>query len=86
MNPIHEHKYHLGGLIFTTKFIPNGDPDQLFTNQILTMHTLEDEVNICLCGTQITSTHLRELANQLDIAQLEAKSKLLVQQNSTVEH
>ncbi len=83
--PIHTHSFNFnpednGGesLTLTTKFIPNGDPDERFyTNQEITLNSYGNCASIKLFGAQITADVLRKLANELDAAEIEYRKKFI---------
>lgn len=52
-------------LTLTTKFYDNGG-GEVYVNQELSLMSYCNSASFNLCGTQITSGSLRELANQLD--------------------
>lgn len=58
-----------------TKFYDNGD-GEIFTNQEIKLNSYGNSASIELCGVEITPDLLRELANRLESAKLEVKSKL----------
>jgi hypothetical protein len=64
-------------LILKTEFFDNGDhakglPNGIYTNQTLTLQSYGNSASLHLCGTQLTSEILRDLANKLDQAKIEA--------------
>jgi len=61
--------------ILTTKCIANGDPGGIFLNQELTLQSYGNSATFNLCGTTLTPSSLRVLANQLDIVINEAMQK-----------
>ena len=89
--PAHKHIFVFNGkdnggesLSLTTEFFYNGDGAEavkknqaIYTNQTLTLNSYCNSASIHLCGTLITPSMLRELANQLDQANIEAKNKIL---------
>lgn len=61
-------------LTLTTEYFHNGDKENgIYTNQQLTLHSYCNEATFSLSGASIDSKALRELANQLDEARIEAK-------------
>lgn len=59
-------------LCLTTKFFANGDPGGIFTNQELTLRSYCNSVTFNLAGATITPEMLRELAEELAAARLNA--------------
>jgi hypothetical protein len=79
---VHEHRFEFGSgggesLSITTKFIDNGDPEPegIYWNQKLTLQSYCNSAIFDLCGTILDSNILRQLANELDKAQIEAQTK-----------
>ena len=78
---IHEHRFDFSGcsdnLSITTKFIDNGDDghDGIYWNQVLTLQGCGNSASFELSGIILDSAALRELANELDRAQIEAEKK-----------
>lgn len=69
---------NIGGesVSLTTSILSNGEPDGIFINQVISLQSYGNSASINLFSTQITPTVLRELANQLESAILEAKAKI----------
>lgn len=61
-------------LLLTTEFIDNGDnaENSIFLNQQLTLHSYCNSATFNLCGTPLTPEVLRKLANELEIAKIQA--------------
>ena len=61
-------------LTLTTEFITNGDTvtekESIFLNQQLTLQSYGNSATFNLCGINLNSTTLRELANQLDVTRM----------------
>ena len=60
-------------LTLTTRFFPNGDPGVVFTNQELSLQSYCNSASLNLHGASITPDMLRQLANELEKAQIEAE-------------
>lgn len=62
------------GLFLKTTFYGNGDvgPNGLFVNQEITLNSYQNSASINLFGIPITSTMLRQLADELDVAKSNA--------------
>lgn len=60
-------------LSLTTKFFPNGDPGGIFTNQELTLQSYCNSATMNLVGATFTPDLLRQLANELDRCEQEAR-------------
>jgi hypothetical protein len=80
-NPVKTHRFCFNrgdnsgeSLTLTTKFIPNGDPGVVFTNQVLELQSYGNSACINLYGIAITPELLRQLANQLDAETIAAKA------------
>jgi len=83
MKPVHRHVFCFnpqtnGGesLTIITDFIPNGDPGIIYTSQEISLGSYSNSASFNLSGASLTPENLRDLANQLESAQIEAKSKL----------
>ena len=61
-------------LTLVTKMFANGDPNGVYWNQELTLHSYCNSASINLYGPALTPKLLRELANQLEFADIEAKA------------
>jgi|CXWK01.1.fsa_nt_gi hypothetical protein len=61
------------GLYLTTKIYGNGDPDGIFLNQELRLQSYSNSASLHLVGTTLTPSLLRELANQIESAMIQAK-------------
>lgn len=59
-------------LTLTTQFFNNGDPGEVYMNQELSLQSYCNSASINLVGVQVTPDSLRELANLLDKALVEA--------------
>jgi len=59
-----------------TKFVDNGDgfPDGILTEQTLTLMSYGNSASISLCAASFNSKNLRELANGLDAARIQAEN------------
>lgn len=62
-------------LSITTDFYSNGDPDGIYVNQEITLHSYCNHASIHLFGASLMPNNLRELADQLEKAMAEAKEK-----------
>lgn len=66
--------------MFITDFYDNGDQKEdgssIYTGQSIKLHSYCNSAQIDLCGIQITSKLLRELANELDEAYILAKQNV----------
>ena len=60
-----------------TSFISNGDPGMVFMTHELTLYSYGNAATFHLSGISITSDKLRQLANELDEAKIEARAALL---------
>lgn len=57
-------------LLLETEMFDNGDDeDNIYWNQHLTLHSYGNSACFNLCGITLTPKLLRELANQLEVAQ-----------------
>ena len=68
-------------LILTTDFFDNGDaaaglPDGIYTNQELALQSYGNSASFNLCGAALTPALLRQLANELDKAEIEANAEV----------
>ena len=59
-------------LTITTKFYHNGDPEGVYLNQEISLQSYCNSASINLFGANITADDLRQLANELDRAKIEA--------------
>ena len=61
-------------LILYTEMYANGEPDGVYYNQELTLSSYSNCATFNLLGAPLTPDLLRELANQLEKVELEAKA------------
>ncbi len=60
-------------LVLTTKIYGNGDPGGIFLNQELRLQSYSNSASLHLVGTPLTPSLLRNLANQIESAMIQAK-------------
>lgn len=63
-------------LMLTTVFVPNGDPGVVCPEQTLTLQSYCNSASFNLVGAPMTPDILRQLANELEKAEIQAISEL----------
>jgi hypothetical protein len=61
-------------LTLQTTFIANGDPGEVYTNQVLQLQSYGNAAAFNLFGAALTPEMLRKLAAELEAAQAEAEN------------